>query len=186
MLWGIEMKIVEGIKDLIRPKEDILFIEDNRSLAECVVEMIRKLDFEPKLNVKVVYNCPCHPWVVIENGCYKVNGLRASDRFDTDILEFQIAFGAVRMRAQEEDSNLLLFTPEFSTGIPVIDQKISEVYFDNFDNKKETDRSISAWILVRFYIEDFCPVEEYSKLAKLGADKFIKFKVSKEKKVVIE
>ena len=181
------MKIIQRLKKAIFPENNIVLINDDLSLSDCIGEAIRKLDFEPKLKIKKMYCGSFFPWAIIENGCYYINANKKTERFDIEILGFQIAFGSVRMRAQKENPNMLLFAPDFLTGIPLIDQKISEVYLDNFDNKKETDRAISSWIAVRFYIEDCCSIEEYAKLTRFGANEFIKFKVlRKERRIVTE
>lgn len=174
-------KIIQVLQGIVGPKDDILVIEDNRSLADYVEDAIRKLDFEPKLKIEKISGCPCLPWVIVEDGSYLINASRNQDGVDDEVFGFQVAFKYVRMRAQEENPNMVLFTPEVSTGIPVIDQKVAESYFNNFNDKKETDGAISSWLAVGLYIND-CAEEELAKLIKLGVNEFLKFKLIRKKR----
>ena len=186
MLRSLKMEIIRTLKKIVRKDDGISFVEDNRSLADYIEEAIRKIDFEPKFKIKKISGCPCLPWVVIKDDCYLVNSSRTQDGVDDESFGFQVAFKFVRMRAQKENPEMVLFTPELSTGIPFVDQKISDSYFNNFDNKRETDGAIFSWLAVRLYIDDY-PEEELAKFIKLGADKYFTAKVNpKEKKIIIE
>jgi hypothetical protein len=180
------MKIIRTLKTIVEKDDGILFAEDNRSLADFIEEAIRKIDFEPKFKIKKMSGCHSLPWVIIKNGCYLINSGRTRDNCDDEVFGFQVAFKFVRIRAQKDNPEMILFTPELSTGIPFVDQTISESYFNNFDNKNETDGAISSWLVARMYIDGY-PEEELAKFIKLGADKYFTAKANpKEKKIIIE
>ena len=174
------MQIIENLKELITgPKS-----EENYSLYDWIKKYLSELDSEPKLKIKRAWLGPALSWVFIQDGCYIINTGKRYDGFDIECYGFQIAAKYVRKRAQIDNPQMIFFVPENIVGIPIIDQKIAEFYFDNFDDKKETDASIFSWLMaITFYIDNY-PVSEMKKMININADKFAGTKINKEKKTI--
>jgi hypothetical protein len=181
----------KSLSRIFGSKEDkeIIFIEDNRSVADCIEEGLKIYDIEPKLKIKRMSGCPCLPWVLIEKDYYLINESKIFDDIrgiGIEIFGKQNAFKFARMRAQGKNPNMLLFTPEFKTGISGLDQKIAISYNNNFDQANETDGAVSSMLAMQLYIDDYSD-EEIAKLVTLGADKFLKIQADpKNKKLIIQ
>jgi hypothetical protein len=184
------MKLTEIVKGIFGKEnnDNVIFIEDNRSVADYIEEGIKIYDIEPRLSIKRMAGCSCLPWVLIEKDCYFINESKIfgdARGIGMEIFGKQNAFKFARMRAQRENLGMILFTPDLETGISGLDQKIAISYNNNFDKADETDGSISSMLAMKLYIDDY-PDEEIAKLIPLGADKFLKIQANpKSKKLII-
>lgn len=175
------MQIIEKIKELVTGSKS----EENYSLYDWVKKYLSELDSEPKMKIKTAWLGPALPWVFIQDGCYIINTGKRYDGFDIELYGFQIAAKFVRKRVQMDNPQMVLFVPENIVGIPIIDQTIAESYFDNFDDKKETDAAIFSWLMaITFYIDDY-PTSEIKKVINIGADEFAKIRIDQEKKKIL-
>jgi len=167
------------IKSVFGPKPEA---EDDQ--YDWIEEYIRAIDSDPKLDIKRICLCQNIPFVFIEDGRYVINTGKRYDGFDIEIYAFQLATKIVRTRMQDENQQMILFIPGNIVGIPIIDQKIAESYFNNFDNKKETDAAIFSWLMtVTFYFNDYS-VEEIKKMTNINASDFAKTKINQKEKVI--
>ncbi|MCK9445421.1 hypothetical protein M0Q50_00840 [bacterium] len=177
------MFIIEFIKRIIKlvlgPKS-----EADYDLYDWIEKHIKGIDPDPKLSIKRACLCQSVPFVFIDGNRYIVNIGRKYDGFDIELHAFQLAAKVVRMRMQNENPQMILFVPENIVGITIIDQRITESYFDNFDDKKETDASIFSWLMsIAFYFNDY-PPEEIKKMTKINANDFAKTKINQKDKVI--
>jgi len=175
--------IIEFIKEIIKlvfgPKS-----EADYDLYDWIEKHIKDIDPDPKLSIGRVCLCQGGPFVFIDDNRYVINIGKKYDGFDIEIYAFQLAAKVVRMRAQNENPQMILFVPENTVGIPIIDQKIVESYFNNFDDKKETDASIFSWLMsITFYFNDYS-TEEIKKMTKINANDFAKTKINQKDKVI--
>lgn len=175
--------IIELVKGIIRsvfgPKS-----EADYDLYDWIEKYIKDIDSDPKLSIERMCLCQDIPFVFIDDNRYIINTGREYDGFDIEIYAFQLAAKIVRMRVQDENPQMILFVPENTVGIPIIDQKIAESYFNNFDDKKETDAAIFSWLMaITFYFNDYS-TKEIKKMTKINASDFAKTKINQNDKVI--
>jgi len=174
------MQIIEKIKELITGVKS----KENYSLYGWIKNYLSELDPEPKFKIKTAWLGPGLPWVFIQDGCYIINTGKRYDGFDIELYGFQIAAKFARKRAQTDNPQMIFFVPKNAVGIPIIDQRIVESYFDNFDDEKETDASIFSWLMaITFYLHDY-PVSEIKKVINIDADDFAGIMINEEKKTI--
>lgn len=178
---------MELIDSLLGHKKDgeIVLVVDNRSLADRIVEMIKSYDFEPKFKIKRIRGFPCIPWISLDGDCYVVNASREyKGMSDDESFAFQVILKGFRLRAQRDNPKLVLFTEEFHTGNPIIDEKIGDICFSN-SKKENIDAEIFALVVVStFYLEDY-PFEEIAKIIGIGADELLKLQIDPKKKKIL-
>ena len=176
-------ELIEFLEGIIRlvfgPKS-----EADYNLYDWIEKYIESIDSDPKFGIRRIYLCQNIPFVFIEDDCYIINTGKKYDGFDIEVYAFQLAAKVVRMRMQNENQQMILFVPKNIVGIPIIDQKIAESYFENFDNKKETDAAIFSWLMViTFYLNDYS-VEEIKKMTNINSSDFAKTKINQKDKVI--
>lgn len=167
--------------------EEVVFIVDERFLADRIVEMIKSYDFEPKFKIKKIKGIPILPWISLDGDCYIVNASKEYRGLsDDESFAFQVVLKGFRLRAQRDNPELALFNKEFCTGNSIIDGKIGDICVIN-SNKGNIDAEIFALVVAStFYLDDF-PPEEIIKIVGIGADEFMNLQINpKEKKILYD